>query len=210
VAIVKSSLQLLAMKPRSSEMYLSGLEVCLEDCVRLENTVLQMLTLARVEYAPVRSPDNVVQEMCAMAACVEESMRQFTSLAELREVRVTLATPEHTDVLLGAKECAILCSNLLHNALQHSPAGSEIKIELVRGQGWLTLSVEDRGEGIALEILPHVFEPFYRGDASRDRKSGGTGLGLTICKAICDEAGGSISIASEVGAGTQVMVRLPS
>ncbi len=206
VAIVKSSLQLLAMKPRSSEMYSSGLEVCLEDCVRLENTVLQMLTLARAEYAPASA--SVVREMCALGPCVEESVRQFASLAELREVRVTLSAPEHTGVLLGAKECGILCSNLLHNALQHSPVGSTIAIRLANAQGWVTMSVEDHGEGIAPESLPHVFEPFYRGDASRDRKSGGTGLGLTICRALCEEAGGSISIASEVGAGTVVTVQL--
>jgi signal transduction histidine kinase len=70
--------------------------------------------------------------------------------------------------------------------------------------------VEDFGEGIAPDVLPHVFEPFFRGDVSRDRKSGGTGLGLAICKAICEKAGGSIEIASEPGAGTRVTVHLPA
>ncbi len=208
VAIVKSSLQLLAMKPRSSEMYLSGLEVCLDDCIRLENTVLQMLTLARAEYAP--AAESETRETCSLKACVEESMRQFASLAELRAVCVSLSAPEKTQVLLGAKECGILCSNLLHNALQHSPADTAIQIQLAGDGEWVTMLVEDQGEGIAPDALPHVFEPFYRSDASRDRARGGTGLGLTICRALCEEAGGSISIASEVGAGTVVTVRLPS
>ena len=137
-------------------------------------------------------------------------MRQFASLAELRAVCVSLSAPEKTQVLLGAKECGILCSNLLHNALQHSPADTAIQIQLAGDGEWVTMLVEDQGEGIAPDALPHVFEPFYRSDASRDRARGGTGLGLTICRALCEEAGGSISIASEVGAGTVVTVRLPS
>ena len=69
--------------------------------------------------------------------------------------------------------------------------------------------IEDFGEGIAPDVLPHVFEPFFRGDESRDRKSGGTGLGLAICKAICEKAGGTIEISSTSGTGTRVTVQLP-
>jgi signal transduction histidine kinase len=71
------------------------------------------------------------------------------------------------------------------------------------------LAIEDRGEGIDAALLPHVFDRFYRGDPSRTRNTGGTGLGLAICKAIAERAGGSVAIASQLGAGTQVTVRLP-
>jgi signal transduction histidine kinase len=71
------------------------------------------------------------------------------------------------------------------------------------------LTIQDDGEGIAEEDIPHVFEPFYRGDASRSRKSGGTGLGLSICKAICNRAGGSIEIANHRAGGVLVTVFLP-
>ena len=73
----------------------------------------------------------------------------------------------------------------------------------------LELVIEDHGEGISAEALPHVFERFYRGDPSRTRSTGGAGLGLAICKAMVDKAGGSISIASRQGEGTTVTVRLP-
>ncbi len=72
------------------------------------------------------------------------------------------------------------------------------------------LEIEDHGEGIDPEALPHVFERFYRGDPSRTRSTGGTGLGLAICKAIVERAGGSIAIASQPGQGTTVTVHLPS
>ena len=72
------------------------------------------------------------------------------------------------------------------------------------------MTVEDDGEGIAAEDLPHVFERFYRGDPSRSRNTGGTGLGLSICKAVVSRWQGEIEIASDLGVGTRVSVRLPA
>ena len=74
----------------------------------------------------------------------------------------------------------------------------------------IELVVEDHGEGISADTLPHVFERFYRGDPSRTRSTGGAGLGLAICKAMVDRAGGTITIASQQGEGTTVTVRLPA
>jgi|HubBroStandDraft_4_1064222.scaffolds.fasta_scaffold1914056_1 signal transduction histidine kinase len=69
--------------------------------------------------------------------------------------------------------------------------------------------VQDFGTGISPESLPHVFDRFFREDSSRSRETGGAGLGLSICKAIVEKAGGSIEIESEKGKGTIVKVRLP-
>jgi signal transduction histidine kinase len=141
---------------------------------------------------------------------VDESIRQFSSLAQLKKISVVVTKTAATQVHLSEEDCALLCSNLLHNALQHSPSGSIISIRLEDENGFATMCFEDEGEGIPEEILPHIFEPFFRAASSRDRKSGGTGLGLAICKAICDRAGGSIVISSMVNEGTRVSVRLPS
>jgi signal transduction histidine kinase len=209
VAIIKSSLQLLTMRERSAEDYRNGLEVCLEDCTRLEGTVQQMLTLARVDYeSDFRTP--LANEAIDMADYVDDAVSQFASLAEMKEIAVNVTKPATSQVRIDGSDCALLCSNLLHNALQHSPAGSAISIRLADADGWIRLSVDDEGEGISEDVLPHIFEPFFRGDSSRDSKSGGTGLGLAICKAICKRAGGSIVINSVIDEGTQVSVRLPS
>jgi signal transduction histidine kinase len=207
VAIIKSSLQLLTMRERSVKEYRNGLEICLEDCSRLESTVLQMLTLARVEYESEQGV-SLANESINMSACVDDAVRQFSSLAQLKDIRLNVTKTTTALVRLDGKDCALLCSNLLHNALQHSPLGSTISIGLVEANGLVTLTIEDEGEGIPEDVLPHVFEPFFRADSSRDRKSGGTGLGLAICKAICTLAGGSISIDSVVSKGTRVCVRL--
>jgi signal transduction histidine kinase len=209
VAIVKSSLQLLAMRSRSVEEYKQGLEVCLRDCLRMEGTVQEMLTLAGMQYASrqeIASPTVTTD----IVPCARETILRFAALAQLREVQTKLMVAEDgMTVRLDSKECALLCSNLLHNAIQHSPLGSEVKMALAHERGSHVLIVEDEGEGIAPDVLPHVFEPFFRGDASRDRKSGGTGLGLAICKAICEKAGGSIEITSVLGKGTRVVARMP-
>ena len=208
VAIAKSSLQLLAMRPRTVEEYRRGLERCLEDHVRLEETVQDMLTLARVEHSePAAGERNSAH--CAMRDCVRTSIQQSESFAELRQVKVELI--EAADAVVGIEERdgLLLCSNLLLNALQHSPAGSNVRLSLNADERQVILTVRDEGTGIDTHHLAHIFEPFYRGDDSRDRKSGGTGLGLSICKAICERASGSIAIANGDERGAVATVRLP-
>ncbi len=111
---------------------------------------------------------------------------------------------------IDSRDALLLCSNILLNALQHSPNGSTVRIAVTADEESARLTVRDQGEGISDEDRDHVFEPFYRGDPSRSRKSGGTGLGLSICKAICERAGGSIEIANHPAGGALVTVTLPA
>jgi signal transduction histidine kinase len=111
-------------------------------------------------------------------------------------------------------DCTLLISNLLLNALQHSPSASTVELRLMDEAGSVVLVIQDQGDGIPAEALPHVFDRFYRGDPSRGRNTGGTGLGLAISKAIVHKAGGTIEIASQADAnlpsqGTTATVRLP-
>jgi signal transduction histidine kinase len=210
VAVVKSSLQLLTMKRRTGVEYKAGLERCVADCLRLEEIVAKMLTLAREESAgdvPGTTPAGVLN------ACVWEAISQLDSVAALREVQVVFAR-KHADfndaqIAVAEDDCSLLVSNLLLNALQHSPPGSRVEIRLTMDGDDAVLEVEDHGDGIDPEVLPHVFDRFYRGDPSRTRNTGGTGLGLAICKAIAQKAGGTIVIGSESNKGTTATVRLP-
>jgi signal transduction histidine kinase len=100
--------------------------------------------------------------------------------------------------------------NLIENAIKHSPDdGPPVKVSMIAGETVVEVTVKDKGAGIAEADLPHLFEPFYRTDASRSRKTGGYGLGLSICKAVVDAHGGSIRISSIPGKGTAVTVVLP-
>ncbi|MGO4209771.1 sensor histidine kinase [Terriglobus sp. 2YAB30_2] len=204
LAIVKSSLQLLTMKERSVEEYGKGLGIALEDFTRLEETVQQMLTLARLEQ-----PADAVSPTSALHQVLQDNVTQSASFASLNRVTLKASPVATVSVPVDARDAALLCSNLIVNALQHSPDHGTVEIALRSDGTTATLTVRDHGEGITEEDRPHLFEPFYRGDPSRSRKSGGTGLGLSICKAICDRAGGSIEIDNHRAGGAIVTVKLP-
>jgi signal transduction histidine kinase len=99
-------------------------------------------------------------------------------------------------------------ANLLHNALDHTPAGGQVRIHGSERDGGVVVSVEDTGAGIAAEHLPRVFERYYRPDPSRQRATGGSGLGLSIVKRLVELQDGSVSIESTKGTGTTVAFTL--
>ena len=104
----------------------------------------------------------------------------------------------------------LLIRNLLENALRHTPVQAEpprIDNEC-SGATW-RLTISDQGPGIPAEDLPHLTEAFYRADKSRQRRTGGYGLGLYLCRVIAEAHGGGLEIQSKPGAGTQVRVSLP-
>ncbi len=210
VAIVKSSLQLLSMRKRTVEEYSRGLALSLDDFTRLELTVQKMLTLARLEQpAQSASPREILQP-CSLRDVVEDAVSQNKPVAELKAIEVSFELAADAKVLLDRRDALLLCSNILLNALQHSPNGATVRIAMTMGGEAARLTVQDQGEGISDEDRAYVFEPFYRGDPSRSRKSGGTGLGLSICRAICERVGGSIEIANNTAGGALVTVTLPA
>lgn len=106
---------------------------------------------------------------------------------------------------------AQVLGNLLDNALRHTPTGGRVMLVCRRRNPWIEILVMDTGDGVAADHLPHLFDRFYRADAARDRKHGGSGIGLSIAKALVEAHGGTISSASEgLGRGSTFTVRLPA
>jgi signal transduction histidine kinase len=99
--------------------------------------------------------------------------------------------------------------NLLDNAVAHTSSGGSVKVFATKNGDWVEIKVKDTGEGIPKEELPNIFERFYRVDKSRARSTGGYGLGLTIAKRIVEAHGGSITVDSIVGEGTQFTFTMP-
>ncbi|WP_263357595.1 sensor histidine kinase [Acidicapsa ligni] len=204
VAVVKSSLQLLEMKPRTAEEYQAGLQRCLTDCERMEGIVAQMLTLARAEQ---HSPS--ISHAIYLVPSIKQVIDDLNTIAETRQIQITMHSPEHLWARIETEQFKLLCANILMNALQHSAAGSTAYVDLIRSGDYAQLRIADQGEGIHPDDLPLIFERFSRGDPSRSRKTGGTGLGLAICKAIVDNVHGTIDVTSELRRGTVVLVQLP-
>ena len=212
VAVVKSSLQLLGLHKRTPAEYEAGIDRCLADTQRLEDLVAKMLTLARVESGSAAS--GAPPQTADILACLRQAAAQLDTVAALHRTRVIIQTADESEsvrIALSAEDCSLLVSNLLLNALQHSPPESSVllRLDVQPTSEAAELSIEDHGEGIDPAALPHVFDRFYRGDPSRARSTGGAGLGLAICKAVVERAGGSIHLASQVGHGTTVTARLP-
>ena len=199
VAVARSSIQVLEMKPRSTDEYREGLERILEDNQRAEDLVAGMLTLARFDEA---GTDR--QEEIDLSEETARAVNRLSSYAENRGVSLRLSDTSEAKIQLSRQALETLVSNLVMNAVQHSPRGSEVRIAIRVEGSKATLEVRDFGEGIAAENLPHVFERFFREDPSRSRETGGAGLGLSICKSLAESAGGTIEIESEKGTGTVV------
>jgi signal transduction histidine kinase len=208
VAILKSTFQSLLQKPRSPHEYRAGLLDLLSDVDRLEELLNRMLRLARAEQRAADGGPPAL-EPADLASTCEMAVARIKNLATARGVEVQLASDGRGEVHADAADLELVWVNLLENAIQHSPPGSVVGLQLERMAGHVSVSVQDRGEGIAPEDLPYIFERFRRGDRSRSRQTGGFGLGLAIAKAIVEAYGGTIQAASMLHQGTRVWVRLP-
>ncbi len=124
---------------------------------------------------------------------------------------VHLEATDHPAWVRGdAHHLSRLFSNLLANAVRHTPPEGRITVTLEPKGDAVRVLVEDTGEGIPPEHLPRVFDRFYRVDTARTRRGGGAGLGLSICQGIVQAHDGAIEIASRPGEGTRVRVTLPA
>jgi signal transduction histidine kinase len=204
VAVVKSSIQLLSMRERTSAEYQAGLERCQMDCMRMEELVQRMLTLAMVEEGDLK--EGVIEEVAVMSV-VREVIEDLATTAQLRGVRLECSGDESVRAAITRDRWKTVCTELLQNAIQHSPPDEVVAVEAAVEGDMVTVVVRNAGEPIAVEMLPHLFDRFYRGDPSRARSTGGTGLGLAICKAMVEQAGGRISV--HHGPGVEVRVDLP-
>jgi signal transduction histidine kinase len=205
IAVLKSSLQLLSMSPRTAQQYETGLEGLLLDTERMEDLATRMLALARLEEAPVES--NESSDLQSVVCAVAERLRP---LADFKQIALEVEDGGARKVALPPSDAEVLCSNLIMNALEHSLPAQRVSATVRARDGVTEFRVTDQGEGIPAAALPHVFERFYRADRSRSRNSGGAGLGLSICKAIVERSNGTIQIQSAVGTGTEVTVTLPA
>lgn len=131
--------------------------------------------------------------------------------AEAKKVALSLETdPSLPRLDLDATRMAQVVGNLLDNAITHTPEGGRVTVSAHANADAVIVTVADTGSGIAPEDLPRLFDRFYRADPSRARRTGGTGLGLTIARRIVEAHGGSITAESAVGQGSWFMVSLPT
>jgi signal transduction histidine kinase len=125
--------------------------------------------------------------------------------------RLVVQLPQEPVYLeVDASRIKLLLKNLVDNALRHTSGQSDApRVRLLADEHAITIRVTDSGPGIEEKHLPHLTEPFYRADPSRQRETGGYGLGLYLCRMIAEAHGGKLSIDSVLGKGTTVSVEMP-
>jgi signal transduction histidine kinase len=147
---------------------------------------------------------------CSLSDLISDTLESLSALARERGVALSgSVSPDIDPALLDAPRIGRVLTNLIGNALRHTPAGGSVTLTAHRDSGRILIDVVDTGEGISQEDLPHIFERFYRGEKSRNRGTGGAGLGLAIAQGIIRAHGGDISAESQPGVGTSFHVSLP-
>jgi len=145
-----------------------------------------------------------------MVELVRRVISNYEATALGKNVRVNLQEMARVaDIRIDPVRIEQVISNLLTNAIRHTPSGGDITISIKSEEAGLVISVADTGEGIAPEDLPYIFERFYRSGNSRARKEGGTGLGLAIAKQMVQAHKGRIWVNSEVGKGSTFYLVFP-
>ena len=175
------------------ERYLRTIE---RETVRLDRIVEDLLDLARLESRA----GALNARLFAVERVFQHVMLRHEHETRTREIEVDVSVTEDADqVVADPDRIETVVENLFANALRYTPAGGHIELRANGDGDAIVLSVVDSGQGIAPDHVPFVFDRFYKADASREGVSGGSGLGLSIVKAIVERHSGAISVASEPG-----------
>lgn len=182
------------------------LEQCHEELMRLVRLVNELEKLMAAENPQIRLNKTKLEAGKVLSFI----KNQFNPLFMKKGVDLKVVPSTEQIYFLGDHDKIIqILTNIVNNALQYTPKGKQVSILVNKKNDQITFIIKDEGEGISEDDLPFLFERFYRGDKSRDRKTGGIGIGLSIVKALVEAHQGEIKIESELNVGTAVEVQFP-
>jgi len=177
-------------------------QVIYDEAARMHRLVLDLLDLARLDAGTA----DLLREPVDLAALARNVVQRMQPQAQAAQVALTVNGVDALVVYGDGDRLAQVLTNLLDNALKHTPPGGEVTVRVQEEAGWALCVVRDTGQGIPPEALPRIFERFYQLDQAR---RGGAGLGLSIAYEIVRAHGGTIAVQSEPGKGSVFVVKLP-
>ncbi|MBE9030453.1 two-component sensor histidine kinase [filamentous cyanobacterium LEGE 11480] len=175
---------------------------------RLKHLTQDMLLLTRLE----NDSTSITQERICLNEVIEDLEEELLPLALAANIHFQCHVPANGSKLWlkgDAGQIYRLISNLITNAINYTPSSGNVTVSLISQASEAIIQVQDTGIGIPAEELPHLYARFYRVNQDRGRKTGGSGLGLSIAQTIAQKHGGRITATSTLGQGSQFQIHLP-
>lgn len=202
-AIIEALADGMVEDPQAVQRYLRASQ---RDISSLSEMIDDLFQMAQLDAGGI--PLN--REQCSLSDLISDTLESFSELAArqgiILEGKVTVGIDP---VYIDLPRIERVLNNLVGNALRYTSVGGKVQVLAVPVEKGVQVEVMDTGEGIPAEDLPFIFDRFYRGDKSRNRATGGAGLGLAIARGIIEAHGGTISVESEPNVGTRFYFTLP-
>ncbi|OFW45203.1 MAG: hypothetical protein A3J29_10960 [Acidobacteria bacterium RIFCSPLOWO2_12_FULL_67_14b] len=203
---IRASMQLLIAEAMTGNEDADQLvRVALSNADRLIRIVNDILDMSKIEAGEMMVSPQVTR----LAPIVEDSVRAVAAVARDAGVTIVHPAPDVPTVMADPDRTVQVLVNLLSNAVKHAPSGSSVEVTAVREGPLVAVAVRDHGPGIPAHKVDFIFEPFTQLDGSDTRRIAGTGLGLTIARALAEKQGGTIRVASREGQGATFTMTLP-
>jgi two-component system phosphate regulon sensor histidine kinase PhoR len=205
LTVLKGYLEMMDDAPLDESHHHRALETMQEQTRRMDGLVKQLLTLSRIEA----SGNIDMQQHVDIPKMLLMLEQEVLALSNGRHT-ITFDVSPQLQVFGNEEQLRSAVSNLVYNAVNHTPQGTHIDVSWQAGSKGATFLVKDNGPGIASQHLPRLTERFYRVDKARSRQTGGSGLGLAIVKHALGHHFSKLEISSEVGKGTSFSFTLPA
>lgn len=171
---------------------------------RLNRMSGKLLTISRAE-----SEAEITMEIISVIPTIERVSRMLSASAKAQNVTIVHNFLNSGTILIQEDDLYQIVFNLVENGIKYNSNGGSLTISVFLENDNVILSFKDKGSGIPEDSLPKIFERFYRVDKARSRKTGGSGLGLSIVKEMVERNAGSISVASTLNEGTEFILSFP-
>jgi len=171
---------------------------------RLNRMSQKLLSLSRIE-----SQEDGDCEIVNIAPTVHRVIRMLSAIAEENKITISHNLEQDSPILILEDDLYQIIFNLMENGIKYNVPGGTLNITLSRETDNAVIYIKDTGVGIPDDALGHIFERFYRVDKARSRKSGGSGLGLSIVRNMVERNGGTIKVTSQSGQGSIFKLTFP-
>ncbi|WP_088034756.1 sensor histidine kinase [Evansella clarkii] len=193
----------IADSPEKKAKYLA---VCKEKSAQLDRLAEELFTFAKTEYLEMELNENIID----FGLVLKNSIESLSPQAKQKDITI-IADNLTCDCNIKGDSHLLerAMNNLIENAVRHTPRNGKILVTCNRDDNQVNFTIQDTGEGFSAEDLPRLFEPLYRGEASRNRSTGGAGLGLSISQRIIRLHGGDLIADNNPEGGALLKGRVP-